>query len=98
MKSWGWSVGWNKQYSVAPYIDFAQRNAAWYTFTVTLPTDTFKGTISRLRIGPATWSGIVAARSGTQAYKMSSGTSYSAPVVSGIVALLRLLTAIRRGV
>lgn len=85
---WGWFVGWNKLYGVNSTIAPAERNTAWRTHTVKLPANTFKGTITYLRIGPVSSSGILAAMSGTQGYKMGAGTSYSAPVVSGIVALL----------
>jgi subtilisin family serine protease len=72
---------------LAPF-ESAKRDSGWHTHAVDLPA-TFKGTIKALQIEPAAYlHGIVVAVAKTQTYQVAAGTSYAAPAVSGVVALL----------
>jgi len=72
--------------SLAPLA--GAEDGGWHTHGVDLPA-TFTGTITALQVEPAGYvHGIVVAAAKTQTYQVAAGTSYAAPAVSGVLALL----------
>lgn len=88
-----WVVRWtdatSKEHELFVPFESASKNGEWQTHRATLPLATFNGSLTSLQIEPVAYlGGIVVAAAGTQSYQIVAGTSYAAPAVSGMLALL----------
>lgn len=90
-----WEDGVERHVVYAPF-DRAKQDGGWQTHALSLPAGF--GTVTALQIELASYiDGIVAAAAQSQSYQLVAGTSFSAPAVSGVLALLLEQLADERG-
>jgi len=90
-----WEDGVQRHVVYAPF-DSAKQDGGWQTHALSVPASF--GTVTALQIELASYvDGLVAAAAQTQSYQLVAGTSFSAPAVSGVLALLLEQLADERG-
>jgi len=90
-----WVVSWDRDAdpqfddTVYPVFDASKKDGAWQVHIAKLPAKKFSGTIKGLQLWPVVYDDrIVVAAPNSQTYRVFTGTSLSAPAVTGVVALL----------
>ena len=90
-----WVISWDRDAdpqfddTIYPVFEAGKKDGAWQVHTAKLPAKKFSGTIKALQLWPVVYDDrIVVAAPNSQTYRLFTGTSLSAPVVSGVVALL----------